>query len=208
LTLRAWFSCKGRISRKTWWLYYFLIPNAIYIAAALLDDHALPALSISHFFGGVFDGLSLLSLAVLLLGIWGGVAGQAKRWHDHNRSGWWALPGLLPPLLIVARMALDPLGLWWFLLMQIFLPAVFLVLVMSTRLVDDASLALFNDISEAGLDAAPVIMPVIFLMLSLIWLLVLLFAGILRGTGGPNHFGPDPRAPSPVTNIALPPSPQ
>lgn len=100
------------------------------------------------------------------------------------------MPGLLPPLLIVARMALDPLGLWWFLLMQIFLPAVFLVLVMSTRLVDDASLALFNDISEAGLDAASMILPAIFLILSLIWLLVLLFAGILRGTGGPNHFGP------------------
>jgi uncharacterized membrane protein YhaH (DUF805 family) len=50
-------------------------------------------------------------------------------------------------------------------------------------------------------------MPVIFLMLSLIWLLVLLFAGILRGTGGPNRFGPDPLA-QPATNIALPPSPQ
>lgn len=190
MTLRAWFSYKGRISRKTWWLYYFLIPNAIYIAAALLDVHALPVLFFSNF-GGIFDGLSLLSLAVLLLGIWGGVAGQAKRWHDHNRSGWWALPCLLPPLLIVARMALDPLGLWWFVLMQVFLPVVFLVLVMSTPLVDDASTQLFNDFPKAGLDAMAMIMPAIFLMLSLIWLLVLLFAGILRGTRGPNHFGPE-----------------
>lgn len=158
-------------------------------------------------FGGVFDGLSPVSLTVLLVGIWGGVAGQAKRWHDHNRSGWWALSGLMPPFLIAARMALDPLGLWWFVLMQVFLPVVFLVLVMSTPLVDDASLALFNDIREAGLDSAPVIMPAIFLMLSLIWLLVFLISGILRGTPGPNRFGPDPLAP-PAANIALPPSPQ
>lgn len=207
MTLRAWFSCKGRISRKTWWVYYFLIPNAIYIVAALLDDHALPALFFS-IFGSVFDGLSPVSLAVLLLGIWGGVAGQAKRWHDHNRSGWWALPGLLPPLLIVAHMAVAPLGLWWFVLMQVFLPVVLLVLVMSSPLVDDASLDLFNDISEAGLDAASMIMPAIFLMLSLIWLLVFQISGILRGTRGPNRFGPDPLAPPPATNIALLPSPQ
>ncbi|MFN7305359.1 MAG: DUF805 domain-containing protein [Acetobacteraceae bacterium] len=207
MTLRAWFSCKGRISRKTWWLYYFLIPNAIHVAVALLDDHALPALSIGEV-GGVFDGLSPVSLAVLLLGIWGGVAGQAKRWHDHNRSGWWALPGLLPPLLIAARMALDPLSLWWFVLMQVFLPVVFLVMVISTPSVDDASLALFNDISEAGLDAAPLMMPAIFLMLSLIWLLVFLISGILRGTRGPNRFGPDPLAPAPAANIALPKQPQ
>ncbi len=207
MTLAQWFSCKGRISRKTWWSYYFLTPHAILMAAALLDDHALPVLFFS-IFGGAFGGLSLLSLAVLLLGVWGGIAGQVKRWHDHNRSGWWALPGLLPALLMIARMALDPLGLWWFVLMQVFPPVMFLVLVITTPLLDEASTQLFNDFPKLGLDAVAMIMPAIFLMLSLIWVLVLLMSGILHGTRGPNRFGPDPRAPPPATNIALPPAPQ
>ena len=38
MTLAEWFSFNGRISRKTWWIFYFLIPIGINIAASALDD--------------------------------------------------------------------------------------------------------------------------------------------------------------------------
>ena len=37
MTLAQWFSFNGRISRKTWWIFYFLIPIGINFAASALD---------------------------------------------------------------------------------------------------------------------------------------------------------------------------
>ncbi len=41
MTLRAWFSFKGRISCKTWWVYYFLVPLGINVGVTILDDFVL-----------------------------------------------------------------------------------------------------------------------------------------------------------------------
>ena len=61
MTLAQWFSFNGRISRKTWWIFYFLIPIGINIAASALDAqffgarNALPDKSgMADLSGGVF----------------------------------------------------------------------------------------------------------------------------------------------------------
>jgi len=116
MTLAQWFSFNGRISRKTWWIFYFLIPIGINIAADVLADRS-----------GMDDGnLGPFSIIAGLVGLWIGVAGQAKRWHDRDKSGWWVLVNLIP-------------------------------------------------------------------LIGPIWAFIV--AGFLRGTSGPNRFGPDPLVP-------------
>ena len=97
MTLAQWFSFNGRISRKTWWIFYFLIPIGINIAAGALDTqftgpkNALPDKS------GMGDyGMGAFSIAAGLVGIWIGLAGLAKRWHDRDKSGWWVLLNFIP----------------------------------------------------------------------------------------------------------------
>ncbi len=199
--LRAWFSFKGRISRKTWWIYHFLSPTGILIAAALWDDYGAPELPSPEALGTVFAGLSPVSLTSLCFWVWISLAGQAKRWHDHSKSGWWALVSSAATLLLVFKLAMDALGIWWFIIMHVFLPVIFSVFLFLPSLDDDPKLPLFH--------AAPdqIVLSVFFLLLILAWALAILVGGFLRGTRGPNRFGPDPLAP-PAANIALPPSPQ
>jgi uncharacterized membrane protein YhaH (DUF805 family) len=127
MTLAQWFSFNGRINRKTWWIFYFLIPIGINIAASALDAqfgtprNALPDKS------GMGDvNMGPFSIIASLGGLWVGLAGLAKRWHDRDKSGWWALVSFIPMI---------------------------------------------------G------------------WLWALIVAGFLRGTPGPNRYGPDPLAP-------------
>ena len=97
MTLAQWFSFNGRISRKTWWIFYFLIPIGINFAAGLLDGqfgtprNALPDKS------GMGDvNMGPFSIIAGLVGLWVGLAGQAKRWHDRDNSGWWVLVNFIP----------------------------------------------------------------------------------------------------------------
>ncbi|MCA3278800.1 MAG: DUF805 domain-containing protein [Roseomonas sp.] len=200
--LRAWFSFKGRISRKTWWLYFFLIPTCIIIAAAAWDDYRTPEMASPEAFGTIFVGVSPVSLIALCLWVWISLAGQAKRWHDHNKSGWWALVSLAAPLFLISKLAMDALGMWWFIIMHVFLPVIFSVFLFLPSLNDEPKMPWIH--------AAPdqMLLSGFFLLLILGWGLTMLIAGCLRGTPGPNRFGRDPHAPPDTTNIALPPQPQ
>jgi len=81
--LRLFFSLRGRLSRKQFWLYGVL---ALLGLATLA--HAL--LGIARVRAPTAD------LIVNLLLLWPALAVSVKRWHDRDRSGWWVLLNLLP----------------------------------------------------------------------------------------------------------------
>jgi uncharacterized membrane protein YhaH (DUF805 family) len=208
MTLRTWFGFKGRISRKNWWVYYFLLPIALNVTTALFDDYATPAGALPGRFGEILGGFSVVSATALSLGLWAGVVGLAKRCHDLNRSGWWGLASLIVPMVLLLRIAIDSQGMWWYVLMHGFTPVIFSVLLLLSPSADEASLRLFSDAAGMGMIFDKVFLPGVFMLLIFAWCLVILVGGVLRGTPGPNRFGPDPLVRRDAANIALPTAPQ
>jgi len=39
---------------------------------------------------------ALLTIVNLIVVLWVGLSVQVKRWHDRDKSGWWALINLIP----------------------------------------------------------------------------------------------------------------
>lgn len=79
---QLYFSFDGRIDRQTYWL-----------------KGVLPFWAMT-FFVGIFDEAigadgGLIAICFLLAAL-PSLAFQAKRWHDRNKSGWWALINLIP----------------------------------------------------------------------------------------------------------------
>ena len=93
------FSFEGRIGRMPFWITTFamiLIGIAASVAmfgAAILsgDPSALGASP-----GAMGGALSIGALVVGLAMLWIGLAVQAKRWHDLDKSAWWILINLVP----------------------------------------------------------------------------------------------------------------
>ncbi|MBP0462554.1 DUF805 domain-containing protein [Roseomonas sp. PWR1] len=101
MTFGQWFSFQGRIRRKTWWLAYVLPLVALSIVASVIDislgfvtftEDAMP----EDGFAVSAQGIGPFSLLALIPSLWGGLAGQVKRWHDRDKSGWWVLINLIP----------------------------------------------------------------------------------------------------------------
>ena len=81
------FSAKGRVNRKLYWAFIGLYLGAI-ILALLIEE----MLGYGPDEGGGLAGLTVLAL------VWPGIVIIIKRWHDHNRSGWWYLIAFVPVL--------------------------------------------------------------------------------------------------------------
>jgi uncharacterized membrane protein YhaH (DUF805 family) len=77
------FSFKGRIPRKTYWLWGVLA----LLLAGLFLVLLLGILGIKD------DTVERLVNVVLL---WPALAVSVKRWHDRDKSGWWVLINLIP----------------------------------------------------------------------------------------------------------------
>jgi len=80
--IQMFFSFRGRINRKTFWLA--TLPLIIGYAAADM---------IAESTDEVMVGLGYLIMIGLM---WPSLAVQTKRWHDRNKSGWWNLISLVP----------------------------------------------------------------------------------------------------------------
>ena len=83
--LRFYFSLEGRTSRLAYWMFWFLPGFLLGVIA------------------GFFRLLEVRGALVLLLvlapvGVWITMAVCVKRYHDFNRSGWWAVLMLIPYL--------------------------------------------------------------------------------------------------------------
>ncbi len=79
---QLFFSLRGRINRKTYWIA--VLPFIVgYAVADVLTQST--------------DGSTVnLGFIMFLVMLWPSLAVQTKRWHDKNKSGWWNLIGLVP----------------------------------------------------------------------------------------------------------------
>jgi uncharacterized membrane protein YhaH (DUF805 family) len=209
LTLTRWFSFKGRISRKTWWVCYFLVPLVINVGAVLLDDFVLQIKLYPGFLGEGFVNLPVMSLTALAISLWVTMAGQAKRWHDRGKTGWAVLFTMIPsvlmaaPLLYANRVPEE----FWFILLISCVPfmSVFLFPFLVIREIRDAEIAILYEPMKFLVAIVVLSLPVLLLLLG--GGLMVFVGGFMRGVSGPNRFGPDPLAPPETTNIALRPPP-
>ena len=81
--LHIFLSVKGRVSRRTFWLYGVLALLGLGLLLTLLLGIA-----------GVEQ--RYIETFVNLLLVWPAIAVSAKRWQDRNRSPWWVLVTLIP----------------------------------------------------------------------------------------------------------------
>ena len=80
---RLFFSLRGRVSRRQYWLY-----GVLALVGVALVGHAL--LGIARVRPRTAE------LIVNLLLVWPALAISVKRWHDRGKSGWWVLLNLVP----------------------------------------------------------------------------------------------------------------
>lgn len=182
MSFRTWFSLKGRISRLTWFIFYFLIPNGIIFAASILDARVLPKNTMPAALGKGIGELSVVSALALLVGLWLSLAGQVKRWHDQDRTGWWGCLTALPTLIAIWHLFYGGGASFYFILQFGFPMVLILFLAFGS---DDPNA---NQFILAG---------IVFVGMFILFLWVLFFVNgsLLPGTRGPNRFGPDPLAP-------------
>lgn len=81
--LHIFLSVRGRVSRRTFWLYGVLALLGLGLLLTLLLGIA-----------GVRQGY--IETFVNLLLVWPAIAVSAKRWQDRDRSPWWVLVTLIP----------------------------------------------------------------------------------------------------------------
>lgn len=81
--LRVLLDPRGRISRRTFWLWGVLALGGLTLLLRAL-------LEIARMAPDRAEGL------VSLLLLWPAIAVSAKRWHDRDKSGWWVLIALVP----------------------------------------------------------------------------------------------------------------
>jgi uncharacterized membrane protein YhaH (DUF805 family) len=99
MSFGQWYLRRGRITRRTYWLHYFLPILALGILA-LLADLALGTATVdgsatSTSASGSFQ-VGWISLVVTLLTIVPSISSQVTRLHDRGHSAWWLLFGLIP----------------------------------------------------------------------------------------------------------------
>ncbi|MFN8891084.1 MAG: DUF805 domain-containing protein [Alphaproteobacteria bacterium] len=96
MTLAQWFSHRGRISRKTWWIFYCLV--WICLMGVLVEARRIILLGVeTPQKSSVVEYIIITVFKVLgLMMLWGGFAGLIKRWHDQDQSCWWIVLLFVP----------------------------------------------------------------------------------------------------------------
>jgi uncharacterized membrane protein YhaH (DUF805 family) len=97
VTFSEWFVCRGRISRRTWWLRYALPILGLSVLAALADASlGYPLVTIAPDSGAVDYLSGPMSGLVSLLTLVPSISSTVARLHDRGHSAWWLLWFLLP----------------------------------------------------------------------------------------------------------------
>lgn len=87
------FSFEGRVGRAQYWMFTIAIVVLFTVLAVMggvtapTDPATAPA---------AMNGTLMIIVILALAMIWPGLAVQAKRWHDVDKSAWWILIGLVP----------------------------------------------------------------------------------------------------------------
>jgi len=82
------FSFEGRLNRQPYW--------GVAIVMCILGAGFNFAIGDFGPERPMTAGPAILETLVVVLFVWVGLAVQIKRWHDRNKSGWWALINLVP----------------------------------------------------------------------------------------------------------------
>ncbi|MEL6474461.1 MAG: DUF805 domain-containing protein [Pseudomonadota bacterium] len=90
-----YFSAKGRVSRKDYWLKFVLPIIGVYIVAVVIIGGLMAALGDAGAIAGI------LALPLLIGVFWASICVGAKRFHDRGWSGWWVLYFFLIGLAIM-----------------------------------------------------------------------------------------------------------
>jgi uncharacterized membrane protein YhaH (DUF805 family) len=82
------FSFHGRINRLPYWVVALSLMGISVASQQLMGpygpEHPMTV------------GPALITLVIFIVSVWIGLAVQIKRWHDRDKSGWWALMNLVP----------------------------------------------------------------------------------------------------------------
>jgi uncharacterized membrane protein YhaH (DUF805 family) len=160
------FSFTGRVQRLYWWVTSFAVAAAAGAITTLLEVAARAAgLSTINPETQLIEPTGIIGVAVGAVGmanLWINFALSVKRLHDRDRTGWWLLWQTLA--LIIAVIAI-------------------VVVVVLIKEESAAAEIIAGSYVVAG------VFGVIALVITL-WLFVEI--GFLRGTQGPNRYGPDP----------------
>ena len=100
MSLGQWYVSRGRITRRTFWLHYFLPILAVSVVAGVLDL----LLGFTDFRTSTADsttwefstGNGPIGLLATLATIVPSFSSQVTRLHDRGHSAWWLLFVLLP----------------------------------------------------------------------------------------------------------------
>ncbi|HVZ29108.1 MAG TPA: DUF805 domain-containing protein [Asticcacaulis sp.] len=89
------FSANGRIRRSQYWLWAI----GASIVIGIIMQVAMMVLGVQQAMmttGQIPATFWIVYLVVLIPAFWIGINLQIKRWHDRDKSGWWALICLIP----------------------------------------------------------------------------------------------------------------
>lgn len=94
MTLKTFFSFRGRASRKQYWLTVLSVCGAL-----LLLTLAAPLMNFAGPILGLFVLVPLM-IASAVFALWSNLAVSARRLHDRGKSGWWIVPYWVIPAAI------------------------------------------------------------------------------------------------------------
>jgi len=159
------FSFIGRINRAKWWLSVLVSVIISLVITGLILVVKSDAASL------------ILNIVSWVLSLWIGLAAGAKRLHDLNRSGAWLVLFFGAPILLI----LILIGYAAVTVGTAFLSAGDSL---SDEMVAKMIIELFSQVGGMSL--------IVLALLFALWLWGLIWFGCLRGTVGPNQYGPDP----------------
>lgn len=87
--LGFFFSFKGRITRKQWWIYCFPLLCLGGMVGVVLD------IALTYRSSDESGGLVILLISLIFIG-WPAWALSVKRWQDRNKSGLWIFVNFIP----------------------------------------------------------------------------------------------------------------
>ena len=94
MTLKTFFSFRGRASRKQYWLTVLCVCGALLLLAL-----AAPLMNFAGPILGLFVLVPLM-IASAVFALWTNLAVSARRLHDRGKSGWWIVPYWVVPAAI------------------------------------------------------------------------------------------------------------
>ncbi|MGH1407631.1 MAG: DUF805 domain-containing protein [Rhodomicrobiaceae bacterium] len=100
------FSFHGRINRLEWWLGQLVVFAFALTAVAVFPFFLTPTYEQSGFISGFNDGelsasIMFYIICTIILAYWISLAVSVKRYHDLNKTGFWALVTLIPYIGVI-----------------------------------------------------------------------------------------------------------